>query len=217
MNIHRRSYFALMALPMLAMLLIVTQRTQAQENAADTEDVAERIGSGNPIAGEGKAVVCQSCHGKQGISTQADVPRLAGPYADYTLKQVQSFAAGVRRHPSLGKISDADVADISAWFASRPAAASSAAVADVAAAKFFTAGDRSRDVLPCVSCHGATAKGAFSGSDSIPALAGQSAPYLREQLRKFRSGERVNGVMNIVAKSLSDAEIEALSNYLSGL
>jgi cytochrome c553 len=43
---------------------------------------------------------------------------------------------------------------------------------------------------------------------------------LREQLRNWRSGERSNspnGVMNIIAKFLSDEEIEALALYISGL
>jgi cytochrome c553 len=51
-------------------------------------------------------------------------------------------------------------------------------------------------------------------------IGGQHNAYLRAQLLNWRSGERGNspgGMMNKAAKSLTDAEIEALSDYLSGL
>jgi cytochrome c553 len=49
---------------------------------------------------------------------------------------------------------------------------------------------------------------------------GQHKGYLRAQLLHWRSGERSNspdGVMNKIAKSLTDSEIESLIDYISGL
>ena len=62
----------------------------------------------------------------------------------------------------------------------------------------------------CVTCHGAPANA------SIPAL--QALPYdeLIAALKAYREGTRTNPVMQSVARSLSDAEIEALAAYFSG-
>jgi cytochrome c553 len=58
------------------------------------------------------------------------------------------------------------------------------------------------------------------GNATNPVIGGQRKSYLRAQLQHWRNGERSNspgGVMNKVAKNLTDAEIEALTDYLSGL
>lgn len=64
----------------------------------------------------------------------------------------------------------------------------------------------------CMVCHGA--KGISSAPDA-PHLAGQPAMYLIQQLRAYRSGERRHAVMNVIAKPLSDADIEALAAWYS--
>lgn len=48
-------------------------------------------------------------------------------------------------------------------------------------------------------------------------LAGQQKEYLLEQLRAFRAGSRVNPQMSVVAKTLSDAEIENLAEWYSSI
>jgi cytochrome c553 len=77
-----------------------------------------------------------------------------------------------------------------------------------------------RNILPCQSCHGEAGKGISTPNETHPMIGGQHAIYLREQLRNWRNGSRSNspnGIMNIIAKSLTDTEIEALSQYISGL
>ncbi len=84
----------------------------------------------------------------------------------------------------------------------------------------FFRGDMARNISPCKICHGERGKGKYSATDSYPVIGGQHRIYLREQLRNWRSGERrnsPNGVMNAVTKALSDTEIEALADYISGL
>jgi cytochrome c553 len=66
----------------------------------------------------------------------------------------------------------------------------------------------------CVTCHGRNGVGT---SPVFPNLAGQKSLYMIQQLQQFRSGDRKSEVMNVVAKPLTDAEIEALSNYYEGL
>jgi cytochrome c553 len=62
----------------------------------------------------------------------------------------------------------------------------------------------------CASCHGQNGNGA---SSELPRLAGQSAAYLAEQLRQFRSGARRSPVMNPLATALSDSDIDDLAAY----
>lgn len=64
----------------------------------------------------------------------------------------------------------------------------------------------------CSACHGMNG---VSVRLDTPHLAGQSEIYLREQLRRYRSGDRVHPEMNIVARDLSDQDIEDLVAYFS--
>lgn len=65
----------------------------------------------------------------------------------------------------------------------------------------------------CVTCHG---EQGLSQLPDAPNLAGQPEIYLREQLRAYRSGKRVNETMNVIAKSLTDAEITELAGWYAG-
>lgn len=83
----------------------------------------------------------------------------------------------------------------------------------------YQAGIPAKNVAACTACHGPAGKGiALAG---FPALGGQHADYTASQLKKFRSGERVNDgesrIMRSIAARLSDREIEAVSSYISGL
>ncbi|MCB5183608.1 cytochrome c4 [Methylobacillus gramineus] len=194
---------------------------------ADEHDgIADRIGNGDPVAGEvkSKAELCQGCHGDQGNSSGGEYPRLAGQYADYIMKQFRDFRSGARQHHLMNavaeSIKDEDLADIAAYFASRERVRSQQKKSNEIAEKLFVNGDMKRTIMACASCHGTVGQGSYVGSESFPAIAGQHKLYLREQLLKWRSLERKNspgGVMNLVAKSLRDEEIEALADYISGM
>jgi cytochrome c553 len=66
----------------------------------------------------------------------------------------------------------------------------------------------------CATCHG---RAGISTAPLFPNLAGQKSAYLGAQLRMFRSGERKSEQMNIIAKALSDQDIENLAAYFEGL
>lgn len=66
----------------------------------------------------------------------------------------------------------------------------------------------------CAGCHGANG---ISDIPLWPNLAGQKAPYLSKQLKAFKSGERVDSMMNGIAAQLSDSDIENVSAYYSTL
>lgn len=66
----------------------------------------------------------------------------------------------------------------------------------------------------CAGCHGSNG---ISASGMYPNLAGQKEEYLVKQLKDFRDGSRKNPLMSGMAKPLSDADIDNLAAYYSGL
>jgi cytochrome c553 len=84
---------------------------------------AGSVHAGDIAAGQRKAQQqCVVCHGQNGISTAPDAPHLAGQPVFYLEAQLRAFRSGARPHAVMGVIakglSDADVADLSAWYAS---------------------------------------------------------------------------------------------------
>ncbi len=75
-------------------------------------------------AGKAKAAVCAACHGDNGIGTAPLYPNLAGQKAPYLLKQLKAFKAGERTDQSMTlfvtPLSEADMENIAAYFASLP-------------------------------------------------------------------------------------------------
>ncbi len=84
--------------------------------------------------------------------------------------------------------------------------ATTASAGDVAAGKARSAS--------CAGCHGADG---ISAVPNYPNLAGQKEQYLIMTLKGFRDGSRENNVMNAMAKSLSDADIENLAAFYASL
>jgi len=66
----------------------------------------------------------------------------------------------------------------------------------------------------CAVCHGPIG---VSVALDAPNLAGQPARYLATQLRAYRSGARQHEVMSVMAKPLTDAEIDDLAAWFSSL
>ncbi len=68
--------------------------------------------------------------------------------------------------------------------------------------------------VTCVACHGANG---ISSNDLWPNMAGQKEAYLVKQMKAFRDGSRKDPMMEPMAKPLSDADIDNLSAFYSGL
>jgi cytochrome c553 len=193
--------------------------------AAETVDVIKlRMGAGNPVTGKNKSELCQGCHGEKGVSLDEMVPNLSGQYAYYIAKELRNFQSGVRTHlimSDLAKtINDAELTDIATYFASQKKMQGNGPGNNPAGKKLFLKGDPSRKIPACESCHGVNGKGKAPNISTYPVIGGQHKEYLRAQLVNWRSGERSNSpgsIMNRFAKPLTDAEIEALADYLSGL
>jgi len=162
-----------------------------------------------------KAEPCVVCHGPGGNSTDPGMPSLAGQPAQFISMQLYMFREGNRKDPQMSpmasSLSNADMNELAAYFSRQKPAVSSHKTAPENAAT----GRRLAERHYCVQCHGP----ALMGQQHIPRLAGQQREYLRTQLRGFKASTRfdMDGNMTSAAQLLSDADIEILADYLSGL
>lgn len=166
-------------------------------------------------AGATKAAVCSACHGPTGNSTNGDYPSLAGQSARYIYLELRDFKAGRRSDPRMSpmaaNLSPDDMHDLADYFAAQKPTATDFK-ADPAKVE---AGRKKSEELLCTMCH----LGGFTGQNEIPRVAGQQYPYIVKQLQDFRAKKRTNdaGNMTSVTKTLSDADIENLANYVANL
>jgi cytochrome c553 len=168
--------------------------------------------------------LCFGCHGEDGNSTDPQYPKLSGQYGIYIAKQIRNYLASTRSHQVMSgmaaSVSDEDLADISAYFASQTMMKGDRPSGNKIGKKLFENDDLSRMQVRCNSCHGASGKGQNPGNPVYPVIGGQYKAYLISQLINFKKGVRNNsagGVMNITVHRLTDAELEALADYISGL
>lgn len=90
-------------------------------------------GAGNADAGRHKSSMCVGCHNIPGYKTAFpsvySVPKLDGQHAGYIVSALRAYKAGDRQHPSMravaASLSDQDMADLAAFYASGPAKAAS--------------------------------------------------------------------------------------------
>ncbi len=183
--------------------------------------------AGDAAAGEEKAGLCGGCHGFDGNSEDATYPRLAGQYAGYIVKQVKDFQKGHRaNNDTMAGMaamvgSDQDAKDIGAFYSEQIMKGSlTKPNKDLLAQgeKIFREGNPKSGVYGCINCHGENGKGKSKSVSTFPVIGGQHRDYLIKQLKEFRDGARANdpaGMMNAIAKKLTDKEIEAVAEYLS--
>jgi cytochrome c553 len=156
-----------------------------------------------------KLLVCNTCHGADGVPRNAGTPIIWGLQENYLLKQLHDFQSGDRANDVMTWMATAlaqpEVASAAASFAkknwpARPAAAASTSPPGAAAV--------------CQICHQQN----FVGGPAAPRLAGQRYDYLVEAMRRFAEGERANSAdMTNIMKAMAPAEREAMARYISGL
>jgi cytochrome c553 len=167
--------------------------------------------------------VCAACHGFDGNSPLPTNPSIAGQHADYLLKQLSEFKSGVRNNPIMAPIaatlSANDMRDLASYYNSltpKQMAAKDAALVEQGR-KLYRGGNASNGLAACAGCHSPNGAGIPA---QFPRLASQHADYVAAQLRAFRAGNRVNDsnqMMRMTATKLTDKDISALAEYISGL
>ena len=188
--------------------------------------VAALAAEGNPAAGKARAEAagCFACHGVDGVATEnglatdKNVPNLAGQPDLYLQFQLVFFRKGVRKNEIMNamaeQLSDDDLRNVSAYFASLPAP--DAPAPPDTAPQDTELGAKVAAAVHCTNCHGDH----LEGVDNIPRLSGQREDALYEALRDFKSGARTAtgaaGMADVVYP-LGDLEMKALAHYLSRL
>jgi cytochrome c553 len=78
--------------------------------------------AGDAAAGKSRAAACAACHGANGISANGLWPNLAGQKEPYLAAQMKAFRDGDRKNPMMSPmaaaLSDADIANLAAYYAS---------------------------------------------------------------------------------------------------
>jgi cytochrome c553 len=199
---------------------------QTPTRIAWTRATLARIASGNAQSGANVALNCSACHGEQGVSPSNIMPTLGGMDAAAIYKQLDDFRSNKRLWDVMNGIAtaltDQETVDVASYFASRavgllpvggegaPEAGHSLRQTDPAIRLVF-AGDPERGIPPCSACHG-------PGGHKLgaPALQGQHAAYIEQQIAAFAQGMRQNDInqqMRTIAKQLTPAEMHAIAVY----
>ncbi|MDR5775470.1 c-type cytochrome [Caballeronia sp. LP006] len=170
---------------------------------------ASAVGRGATLA-----LRCTMCHGERGMS-EANSPNLAGQYASVIYKQLIDFQKGARNNavmsPMAVNLSDQDMRDLAAYYASLPRPPAQRKVSASLAPSIVSHGAPMRNIAPCATCHGGIDSKAGS-----PWLDGLPAAYTKAQLTAFANGTRtndINEVMRNVARNMTPDEIEAAAAY----
>jgi cytochrome c553 len=193
---------------------------------------------GNINAGKQKSTPCASCHGEDGNSMVATFPKLAQQHSSYLKQQLHAFKDGSRNDPMMSPmalaLTDEDIADISAYYATQKISenalpvlepadddqkpADSKTTEDIIAqgSNLYRNGDIPNEVSACIACHGPLGEG--NKPAGFPALRSQHADYLIKTLTDFKSDSRSNNpdnMMHMIAKKMTDKEIKAVAYRIS--
>jgi cytochrome c553 len=156
-----------------------------------------------------KLLVCNTCHGANGVPRNPTTPVIWGQQENYLVKQLHDFHSGDRDNEVMmwmaTALTQTELGSAASYFAKKnwPARSAGAAAASPPAI-----------VAVCQACHQQN----LAGGLPAPRLAGQKYEYLVEAMRRYADGERTNNaeMMNIM-KALSPDEREAMARYISGL
>jgi cytochrome c553 len=177
-------------------------------------------------------MMCGACHGADGNSAVPSFPKLAGQGEKYLIKQMNDIHEGRRvvltMAGVLDNMSQQDIADIAAYYASQNIQISGAKEDNLDKGEaIYRGGNIETGVAACTGCHSPAGQG--NSPAGYPLLGGQHAQYTAKQLRAWRTGAhdpqnkdaRINDgdskIMRGVAEHMSDVEIDAVANFIAGL
>jgi cytochrome c553 len=171
---------------------------------------------GDVAAGREKAKICAGCHGENGISVSPGIPSLAGQRDQFLQWQLVFFRSGRRPNllmgPIVAQLSDGDIRNLGAYYASLPANTAPAGTKPDEAAR--AKGRQIVEEHHCVNCH----TDSLRGDRAAASIADQREDYLIKALTDYRSGARPSvgvAAMTEAASGLNDEEIAAIAKYVA--
>jgi cytochrome c553 len=164
---------------------------------------------------EDKVLLCNACHGENGIPQDKAVPVIWGQHQGYTYLQLRDYKRGDRKNDQMSPIAEAlerdEMMALAEYFANKPwpnlrQPSAPAPVRERA--------QRSNVAVGCTGCHLAE----YQGAGTQPRLAGQTRDYLARSMLDFRTGARGNNPgMTTLMTATPEEDIAALADYLAGM
>lgn len=177
-----------------------------------------------PGAALAGAESCADCHGKDGASTESDVPTIGGVSEQYLIDSMAAYRDSKRPCPKTAyragdkKRPKTDMCEIAA----KVSAEDAAKIAKELAAKPFVKAKQPFDAAKaavgkkvhdtaCEKCH---SEGGSVAEDEAGVLAGQWMPYMKETFAQYTKGARPQPEkMKVKFNALKPDEQEALLHY----
>ena len=99
-------------LPLLSLLL-----------AASVGSPVEPALAADAAAARAKAqILCENCHGKDGVAVLPGAPNLSGQQKEYLVQQRRAYRSGSRQNPQMSVVvktlTDADIENLADWYSS---------------------------------------------------------------------------------------------------
>jgi cytochrome c553 len=191
----------------IVLLLALAGCTEKRESAP--KPVSADIAAGKAIAERD----CKACHGANGGGVAPAIPHLAAQRERYLLASLKEYKEGKRAHAALKdmtkQMSETDLRNVAAYFASLPPAANPPAQ-DIKHSSPYEQGKAL--AAACASCHGEDGNAKTPG---IPSLAGQQPHYLVAAIQEYHRGDRRTGMMKSQLRDSDRLELENLALYFA--
>ena len=171
--------------------------------------------------------LCSACHASDGNSVIPSNPILAGQHYSYLKNQLNYFQVKegedrAKRENAVmlgiaSGLSSDDIDNLSAYYSQQKIKPSYASDVELAKAGevVYRAGDDTRGIPSCSSCHGPRGLGV---PGQFPRISGQHATYTASTLKSYKNGSRANNSqMMAISSRLTEGQINALAEYLAGL
>lgn len=192
----------------VVLVLALAACTDKRESAPKPAAAAD-IAAGKVIADRD----CKTCHGANGGGVAPAIPHLAAQRERYLLASLKEYKEGKRAHAALKdmvtRMSEADLRNVAAYFASLPPVANTAAQ-DVKHSSPYEQGKKL--AAACAGCHGEDGNAKTPGT---PSLAGQQPHYLVAAIQEYHRGDRKIGLMKSQLRDSDRLDLESLALYFA--
>lgn len=167
---------------------------------------------------------CANCHGKNGASTEPEVPIIGGYSTEFLVNNLQAYKTQDRACPEteyrtgskkgtktdmckmVKDLSENDIKQVAQFFAKQKFVRAKQKFDPALAAK----GKEIHEIY-CEKCH---SEGGTVAKDEAGLPAGQWIPYLKQAFDEFNTGKRpIAKKMKVKMDELEPADIDALINY----
>lgn len=171
-------------------------------------------------AGKERSLLCASCHGASGNSTNTEIPNVAAQNPAYIVEQMYKFADGRRKNFVMQALTRSftfeDKVNLAIFYTSQD-------VEQVIYDERLARLGETVYMRSCFRCHGESGK----GEEGYARVAGQQLGYVEMTLKRFRDNANNRSDPEDVRRSdlnmeqatarLSDEEIRGLAHYMAQL